>query len=128
MKIIISVFFLGFISCIGGTSNFSEPLSDGYIYSNQGEGENGIYGGSRKIKLIYWIKKYSDNGKHITICQADTSILQSPHFNYGNYKKNSYYLEDRFYIIDIKKENLLGPFKAEEFLTEVRDLNIVIHW
>lgn len=116
------------ISCQTKYSEFSEYLSKGFLFSNQGEGANGIYGGSGKVRPIDWVKKYDDDGKYISIWQADSILMQSRNFNYEKYKRNTYYPDDRFYVIDLKKEKLLGPFKKNEFYLIAKKLKISVSW
>jgi hypothetical protein len=115
-------------SCQTTYLEFSENLSNGYHYSNQREGYNGIYGGSGKIKPIDWVKKYDDDGKYISIWQADSVLMKSANFNYGHHRQNTYYPTDRFYIIDLNRDKLLGPYTKDKFFDMVSKLQISIKW
>lgn len=103
-------------------------ISGGYIFSDLGEGHNAIYGGSSKIQPINWVKKYSDDGKYICIWQADSSYINSKNFRYGSHPKDTYFPNDKFYIINIKQQELLGPFRVEDFFSKTRLLNIQVKW
>lgn len=126
MKLLTLIIILS--SCQTKYLEFSENLSKGFRFSNQGEGANGIYGGSGKVRPIDWVKKYDDDGNYISIWQADSILIQSKDFNYGKYRRNTYYPTDRFYLIDLKSEKLLGPYTREEFFLMTKKLKIFISW
>jgi hypothetical protein len=129
MKRIISIYLsLTLFSCGAGVSEYSEELSGGYTFWNEGEGANYIATHSKKLKGIGWVKKYDDNGLYISVWQADSTVILKPNFKSTDIKENTYYSSDKFYIIDIKNEMLLGPYKKNKFFKKAKELNITIHW
>ena len=109
-------------------SDYSSELSGGYVFVNEGEGLNQILPNSKKIQSIKFLKKYYDDGNYLCAWQADTALFQSNDFNYGEYKKNTYYPNDLFYIIDIKKDTLMGPYEKRSFFQESQQLGIQVRW
>ena len=109
-------------------SYYSSELSGGHVYVNEGEGMNQILPNSRKIQSLRFLKKYCDNGNYLCAWQADTALFQSTKFNYGEYKKNTYYSNDLFYIINIRKDTLMGPYKREKFFWTCQKLGIKVYW
>lgn len=115
-------------ACGAGISDYSENLSGEFYYWNEGEGLNSIVNAGGTIS-IFSVKKYDDDGRYISVWQADSTefyrlINKSSVF----FKHNTYYPSDRFYIIDVEQQLLTGPLKAEEFFAKARELNIIVSW
>ncbi len=129
IRILLSLLIgLALCACGAGISDYSERLSGEFYYWNEGEGLNSVDNADGTIAISY-VKKYDDDGKYISVWQADSAELnrltkKSSVF----FKRNTYYPSDRFYIINIEKQLLTGPLKAEEFFAKARELNIVVSW
>ena len=121
------MFFL--FSCGGGWSDYSEELSGGYTYWNEGEGLNIITAPSGKIKPLLFLKKYDDNGRYISAWQADSAEFFSIMNKSSKlFKRNTYYSSDRFYIVDVKTHELMGPFTKNEFFSKTEELGYTVEW
>jgi hypothetical protein len=126
MKKNIFILFASLMSC--NMSDYSQKLSGGYVYVNEGEGLSQILPNSKKVKSIKYVKKYYDGGSYLCVWQADTLLFNSKNFNYGKYKKSTLYSKDLFYIIDVKKDSLLGPYSNSLFLSKSAEVGIFIKW
>ena len=115
-------------SCGPGWSDYSEELSGGYRYENEGQGTNAIFSKTKGVRTLLHLRKYYDDGEYICAWQADSARLASSDFRPADLKKNTYDLSDQFYIIDIQQEKLYGPYKKDEFFKKAKSLNIDVSW
>lgn len=89
---------------------------------------NILYPKPAKIKTLNYLRKYIDNGKYICAWQSDSAQFSQPTFRSDQYIKNKNNPTDRFYIIDIKREQLEGPMGRKQFIKRAKELKIKIEW
>ncbi len=110
-------------------TDYSEKLSGGYTYWNEGEGLNSISSPPGKYNSLFFLKKYDDNGRYISAWQADSAELMDIMANSPTlFKRNTYYLSDKFYIIDVQTHELMGPFTKNQFFAKTEELGYTVEW
>lgn len=115
-------------SCGPGWSDYTEELSGGYVYLNQGQGFNAISSQVKGVATLHHLRKYDDNGRYICAWQADSTRLASLNFRPVDLRKDTYDLSDQFYIIDIDRQKLYGPYTKNKFFEKAKSLDIQVSW
>lgn len=115
MKIIMLVLSIVlFTSCGGGVSDYTEELPRGYQFVSESKNQSFIYGKNQQY-IPCNVISYTFNSDYILVYQRPSEPCI--HTEATGIKIANIDVV-QFWIIDVQKESLMGPFTLSEFLNQ----------
>lgn len=121
-QLVLTTLILLFISCGGGVNDYSDSLSGGYHFVSEARYINYIVGNE---EIPCNVIGYAYTKNYILACQEfndSECILYTQHL--PQFAARNRDKEINFWIIDIKRDSLLGPLNYAEYLNARKQLNI----
>lgn len=121
MKILMLVLFtMLFASCGGGISDYTEDLPGGYQFVSESKDQSFIYGKKQQY-IPCSIISYTFNNDFILVYQRPSEPCIHTEAT-GMQIVNIDVVQ--FWIIDVQKESLMGPFTLSEFLKQRKKIGV----
>lgn len=109
-----------FISCGGGINDYMEDLPGGYRFVSESNDQSFIYGKDQKY-IPCSVLSYINDNDFILVCQKPSEPCI--HTEATGIKIVNVDVV-QFWIIDIQKELLIGPFTLSEFLKQRKKIGV----
>jgi hypothetical protein len=107
-------------SCSGGVGDYIEDLPGGYQFVSESNEQSFIYGNSNQY-VACTVIAYTYDENFILICQKPSEPCIHTEATGISVKKIDII---QFWIVDIHKDTLLGPFTLSEYLKKRNSMGI----
>lgn len=105
-------------------SDYTESLPGGYIYAHEGGCLNTLLSYSKRLPGYSYLTNIAYNDEYICFANVDSTVCVNAKYSE---KEKDFVVEEkdkRYYIIEIKKEAVVGPLNQNEFYQVLKQKKI----